>query len=87
VDLHAHLAMPWTCLIVTLFGIPCGLRTARKGAIIGIATALVTFFSFYMLLIFCQWLGKEQFLEPMVSAWLPNAVFLMIGGLLMIRLR
>ncbi len=85
VDLHARLAMPWTCLVVTLFGVPCGLRTARKGAFLGIVIALLTFFSFYLLMTFCQWLGKNQYLEPLVSAWLPNVAFLMIGLLLMAR--
>lgn len=87
VDMHFRLAMPWTCLMVTLFGIPCGLRTARKGAFLGILVALITFFFFYLLMTLCQWLGKNQVLYPMVSAWLPNAVFLLIGGLLMFRLR
>ncbi len=87
VDMHFRLAMPWTCLVVTLFGIPCGLRTARKGAFLGIVVALATFFCFYLLMTFCQWLGKNQILDPITSAWLPNAVFLLVGVLLMVRLR
>ncbi|MBI2438745.1 MAG: LptF/LptG family permease, partial [Lentisphaerae bacterium] len=50
VDLHARLAMPWTCLVVTLFGIPCGVHTARKGALMGIMAALLTLFAFYFLM-------------------------------------
>lgn len=87
VDLHARLAMPWTCLVVVLFGIPFGTRTARRGAMVGVMSALLTFFGFYFLMTFGQWLGKEQFLGPAVSAWLPNIFFLAVGLLLMFRLR
>ncbi len=87
VDMHFRLAMPWTCLMVTLFGIPCGLRTARKGAFLGILVALGTFFIFYLLMTVCQWFGKNQYLDPIVSAWMPNGIFLLVGVLLMVRLR
>ncbi len=87
VDMHARLAMPWTCLVVTLFGIPCGLHTARRGAFLGILVAMSAFFSFYLLMTLCQWLGKKQYLDPVTSAWLPNAVFLAVGGLLMARVK
>lgn len=87
VDMHVRLAMPWTCLIVILFGIPCGVHTGRKGPFAGIVAALLSFFGFYVLMTICQWLGKEQFIGPFWSAWLPNLVFLATGICLMIRAR
>lgn len=87
VDLYSRLAMPWTCFVVTLFGIPFGVRTARKGALMGVMFALLTFFSFYFIMTFCQWLGKNQFLTPAVGAWMPNICFLSIGLFLMLRTR
>jgi lipopolysaccharide export system permease protein len=87
VDLHARLAMPWTCFVVALFGIPFGVRTARKGALIGVIFALLTFFGFYFLMTFGQWLGKNQYLPPVASAWMPNLAFLLLGLLLMLRTR
>jgi len=87
VDMHARLAMPWTCFVVILFGIPFGVRTARKGALMGVMFALLTFFGFYFVMTFGQWLGKNQFLTPAVSAWLPNLVFALLGIFLMLRTR
>jgi len=87
VDLHARLAMPWTCLVVTLFGIPCGIRTARKGAFVGVIFALLAFFGFYILMTVFQWAGKNQMLAPWLSAWLPNMIFLGLGIMLMVRHR
>lgn len=87
VDLHGRLALPWACLVVALFGIPCGLRTARQGALLGVSSALLTFFGFYFLMNFGQYLGKEQLLSPFLSAWLPNLAFTAAGLFLIARLR
>ncbi len=87
VDMHARLAMPWTCLVVVLFGLPFGIHTARQGAFAGIIMALATFFGFYILMLMSQWMGKQEMLPPLLSAWLPNAVFLGLGLLLMRKVR
>lgn len=87
VDMHSRLAMPWTCLVVMFFGIPCGMHTARKGAFMGILAALGTFFGYYMLMNVCQWLGKSQIIESFWSAWLPNLFFALVGLWLMARVR
>lgn len=87
VNMHWRLAMPWTCLVVIWFGIPCGLHTARRGALTGMITALASFFAFYALMMICKGLGNGQLLTPWVSAWAPNLVFLLIGVFLVARAR
>ncbi len=87
VDLQYRLAMPWTCFIVTLLGLPIGAHTGRKGAFRGIALALGLFFSFYVLINIGMALGKQQTLAPWVSVWLPNVIFLIIGVVLVRRMR
>lgn len=87
VNLHYRLAMPWTCLVVTLIGLPIGSHTGRKGAFRGIAIALGMFFSFYVLINFGMALGKNQTLPPGIAVWLPNVVFLLIGMVLVRRMR
>ncbi|MCA1808398.1 MAG: LptF/LptG family permease [Kiritimatiellia bacterium] len=87
VDLHARLAMPWTCLVVVLFGIPFGIHTVRRGAFLGVMLALMTFFMFYILMMISQWMGKEQVVAPQLGAWLPNGLFLLLGLILMRRVR
>lgn len=87
VDLHFRLAMPWTSLIVALFGIPFGVHIGRRDALVGVITALLVFFGFYFLMSFSIWLGKNMVLPPALCAWLPNAVVLGSSVALLARLR
>jgi lipopolysaccharide export system permease protein len=80
VHFHSRLAMPWTCLIVVLLGIPTGARTGRQGAFAGVIMAVAMFFGFYVLTYLGQFLGKKQLLWPWLSSWLPNIVFLLAGA-------
>ena len=66
VDFHSRLSAPLVCLIVTLIGVPVGSHTGRQGAFSGIMIALALFFSFYVLQLVCQGLGKEGW----ITAWL-----------------
>lgn len=87
VDLQYRLAMPWTCFIVTLLGLPIGSHTGRRGAMLGIALALTLFFSYYVFINFGLALGKNQTLPPWLAAWFPNMLFLGIGLVELYRMR
>ncbi|MFO7871770.1 MAG: LptF/LptG family permease [Kiritimatiellia bacterium] len=85
-DLHRRLAMPWACLIVTLFGIPAGAKSGRQSALGGIISALAFFFAFYALHQTGLFLGKAQIMAPVLAAWLSNIVFLTAGTIMLIRI-
>jgi lipopolysaccharide export system permease protein len=87
VDFHSRLAMPWTCLIVALLGIPFGAQTGRKGAFIGIVLALSLFFSLYVLVNVGVALGKKQMIDPWLAGWLPNIFFFCLGCVMVYRMR
>lgn len=87
VDFHYHLAMPWTCLVLTLLGIPFGNHTGRKGALLGIVLSLGLFFALYTLIHFSITIGKKQLIEPWLAAWGPNLLFTAIAGVLLYRMR
>jgi lipopolysaccharide export system permease protein len=86
-DLHSRLAMPWACVIVTLFGIPAGARGGRQSALTGIFLAMAFFFGFYALTHIGMFLGKREIVAPWLGAWLSNIVFLTAGVLMMFRLK
>ena len=86
-DLHSRLAMPWACVIVTLFGIPAGAKGGRQSALTGIFLAMAFFFGFYALMHIGMFLGKREIVAPWLGAWLSNIVFLAAGILMMFRLK
>jgi len=86
-DIHARLALPWACVVMTVFAIPAGVAGGRQSAFKGILLAIALFFGFYAASIGCQLLAKRALLAPALAAWLPNLVFLGAGGVLFARLR
>ena len=82
-DIHSRLALPWACLIITLFAIPAGATTGRQQAMAGIFIALGFFFGFYILMQVGLFLGKTRIIEPWLGAWLSNIGF-SVGAIAMI---
>lgn len=87
VDLHFRLAQPWACLVVILLGIPFGNQTGRKGALQGFMLSLGLFFSYYALVNFGLFLGKDGVLPAWIAGWLPHLLFLPLGIYLIYRIR
>lgn len=87
VDFHYRLAMPWTCLLVTLIGIPFGAQTGRKGAFMGILMCILLFFSFYVMVNVGLVLGKKQLMTPWLAGWFPDIFYLVLGSILVYRMR
>lgn len=87
VDINARLAMPWSCLVLILLGLPATAGGARRPAMRSVAFGVCALFGFYFLVNVGMILGKRAILEPWLAGWLPNLVFLGIGGWLTWRLR
>ena len=86
-DIHARLAAPFSCLIITLFAIPAGVATGRQSVFKGVLVAVAMFFSFYAVSLGCMVLSKNNILPATLSAWLANLVFLVTGVILFYRQR
>lgn len=79
VDLHAKIAFPFVCLLMTLLGTALG--TAGKsigGMVATIAYGIVISFVYWMLYGFSLSLGYGGILPPIVAAWTANIVFLIV---------
>lgn len=86
-DIHARLAAPFSCLIITLFAIPAGVATGRQSVFKGVIFAVALFFGFYAVSIGCMVLAKNMLLPVMLGAWLPNLLFFAAGLILFQRQR
>ena len=87
VELGLKIAIPITCLVIALFGAPLATSTQRGGTAYGVGVSLATTITFLMLIQLTKAVGKGGFVSPDVAAWLPNAVFALVGLVLLVRVR
>ncbi len=79
------IAVPFTCIIIALFGAPMVMAAPRTGGAVGIAISLSTTLVFLTLIQLSRAIGQGGLIPPTLAAWLPNAAF-GIAGLVMLRL-
>lgn len=82
---HQKLALPFSCLVFGLFGIPLGVRPHRTSTSIGLGLSLVFILLYYVLMTLGRALGENGTLTPLLGAWLPNMVFGVMGAYMIIR--
>ena len=87
VERALKLAIPVTCIIIALFGAPLATSTQRGGAAYGIGISLATTVIFLMLIQLTKAVGGKGLIPPEVAAWVPNAVFALIGSVMLARVR
>ncbi|HYD51830.1 MAG TPA: LptF/LptG family permease [Gemmatimonadaceae bacterium] len=81
------IAIPVTCLIIALFGAPLATSSQRGGAAYGIGLSLVTTVVFLLLIQLTRSIGGTGLMPPDLAAWVPNALFLVLGVVLLARVR
>ena len=87
VERALKIAIPITCFIIAIFGAPLATSTQRGGAAYGIGISLATTILFLMLIQITKAVGQGGVIPPTVAAWLPNALFGLIGIALMSKVR
>lgn len=80
VDLQAKLAIPVISPLMILIAIPFALKRRFTGSMsVSFGVAMLLAFSYWILLAFCLSLGHGGALPPSAAAWIPNAIFAMVG--------
>jgi LPS export ABC transporter permease LptG/LPS export ABC transporter permease LptF len=75
VQLHRKVAFPVVCVVMTLLGIPFAFVVARRGALYGIAAAVLIAIVYWACLAIFDALGNHALLPPFLAAWAPNLLF------------
>ncbi|MFH1710302.1 MAG: LptF/LptG family permease [bacterium] len=78
-DLYMKVSVPATCLIFALLGIPFSLPAARSGRAFGVVFCVSLIFTFYVVASVSRSFGHGGILSPFFAAWLPNALFGLLG--------
>jgi lipopolysaccharide export system permease protein len=87
VELAIKLALPAACLVIALFGAPLAMSNPRAGAAWGIAVSLGTTVLYLLLINLSKAVGGTGVIDPTLSAWIPNGIFLGMAGWLLWRVR
>ena len=87
VERALKIAVPVTCIIIALFGAPLATSTQRGGAAYGVGVSLATTVVFLMLIQLTKAIGGKGIMTPETAAWIPNAIFGMIGLVMLARVR
>ncbi|MEA2040813.1 MAG: LPS export ABC transporter permease LptG [Thermodesulfobacteriota bacterium] len=87
VDMNIKLALPLINVMMILIGIPIALGLKRGGTPMAVSLGIGVCFLYYVFVGFSRSLGFSGMLPPLISAWLGNGVFLLLGIYLMIRLK
>jgi len=86
IELHQRLALPPACLLLALIGIPLGVSARRGGKSSAFVLTVALAFIYWMGLIAADGLAKQQRLPVGIAMWIPNAIFALVGIVLLVRL-
>jgi lipopolysaccharide export system permease protein len=82
---HLRVAVPWASVVLVLVGASVGSRPQRASSGMGFGLSVVIVFCYYVIMSFCKSLGEADFMPGFLAAWTPNAVFLIVGMILIRR--
>ena len=76
---YLKISFAFTNLIVVLCGIPLVIIREKGGISFGAGASIFVIFGYYAFIKFGQSLGFKGVLSPIISAWMGNIIFLLIG--------
>jgi lipopolysaccharide export system permease protein len=86
--MHAIISYPFIGVIMAFLGIPIALRKERgAGVALGIGFSVLISFAYLVAFSFSLELGKAGTLPPLLSAWLGNFIFALVGAYLFLSVR
>jgi LPS export ABC transporter permease LptG/LPS export ABC transporter permease LptF len=84
-EFHQRVALPFACIAFALIALPLGISTNRGGRSMGLVLSLILMFAYYLALFGGSRATTASSFSPLLSAWLPNVVFTILGVLLLVR--
>lgn len=83
--LHRKLAAPLAALVAILIAIPLAIHFGRSGGYVGLLLSVIVAFCFIVSQQWAQVLAEMGRAQPVIAAWAPNAVFGLLGLVLLFR--
>jgi lipopolysaccharide export system permease protein len=86
IEIHKKFSLATACLVLALVGAPIALRFPRGGIGLVIGVSFSIFAIYYVCLIGGESLANRAVVEPWLSMWIANVVFLIVGLVLYARM-
>jgi lipopolysaccharide export system permease protein len=84
-ELQKRYAIPFTCLIFGLIGVPLGIQPRRSGRSNGFVFSILIILAYYISLTAAQIFVAHRTLSPVVAGWIPNFLFGSFGVYLLVK--
>lgn len=85
IEFHRRFALPTSCLVLALVGIPLGLSAKKGGKSTGFVLTILLVFAYYSASLVGISLARQGKLSPLPGVWLGNVVFFLAGAFLLWR--
>lgn len=85
-ELSMRYSFSLAAIVFTLVGIPLGITAQRRETSVGFALSLLVAVSYMVFVIFVNGLNERPSSYPHLLMWLPNLIFLCIGGRMFYKL-
>ncbi len=79
VALHFRIAIPWACVVLAMVGAALGSRPQRTNSSRGVGLCAIIVFIYYVIMSFARSMGEAGIIPAVLSAWLANIVFAIMG--------
>jgi len=85
VELHKRYAIPFTCIVFGLIGVPLGIQPRRSGRSYGFILSIFIILMYYISLTTSEILAMQKTLPPFLAGWTPNLLFCGLGIYLLVK--
>jgi lipopolysaccharide export system permease protein len=85
VELHKRYAVPFTCIVFALIGVPLGIQPHRSGRSYGFILSILILMAFYISLTASEVLAIRKIMPAYSVGWVPNLLFSGLGIYLLVK--
>ncbi|MBZ5554243.1 MAG: LptF/LptG family permease [Acidobacteriia bacterium] len=82
IELYRRFALPCSCIVLALLGIPLGISSRKGGKSYGFVLSLLVISAYYLLFVSGSRFAEDGRLSPFVGIWGTNLIFLFFAGVL-----
>lgn len=87
IEYHSRFAFAFASLIVVFFGLPISANKRKGGLALQFGISLLFTFLYLVFMKISQAFGKNGVLDPIITAWFANLVFLSVGIINLIKVQ